>query len=253
MAKSNPSSQSKPGKKDRRAVLDEMRREQERAEKKRTYAIVAACAVVALVIIGLGAIPLIQDAQRDSKFEGKALTEIGAPAGQAGCGEVITEPATGSADHLEQGTPIPYDTAPPAFGPHYPAPAPMGRKFYTEDRPEVGNLVHNLEHGYNILWYDETVADDADLLAQVEAIANQFPGTNDPENKFIAAPWTSEDGEPFPDGKHLAMTHWSMGGTNGNEDGQLGIWQYCEAPSGEAVAQFVEDYPFTDSPEPGAA
>ena len=37
------------------------------------------------------------------------------------------------------------------------------RKFYTEDdRPELEALVHNLEHGYTILWYDETIADDAD-------------------------------------------------------------------------------------------
>jgi hypothetical protein len=27
---------------------------------------------------------------------------------------------------------------------------------------------------------------------------------------------------------------------------------YCDAPSGEVVSSFVEDYPFTDSPEPNA-
>jgi hypothetical protein len=129
----------------------------------------------------------------------------------------------------------------------------MTRKFYTaKDRPDVGYLVHNLEHGYNILWYDETVADDDKQVAAVEAIANKFPGT-DFENKFIAAPWTADDGEPFPDGAHVALTHWSMGGTNGNPEGQQGITQYCDAPSGEVVAQFVEDYPYTDSPEPGAS
>jgi hypothetical protein len=44
-----------------------------------------------------------------------------------------------------------------------------------------------------------------------------------------------------------------MGDTNGNPEGQLGITQYCGEPSGEAVAAFVEDYPYTDSPEPGAS
>ena len=115
-------------------------------------------------------------------------------------------------------------------------------------------LVHNLEHGYNILWYDETVAADDGLLKEIEDIAGKFPGSTDPRNKFIAAPWTSEDGADFPQGSHIALTHWSAGGTSGGEPSdQEGIWQYCEAPSGEAVASFVEDYPFTDSPEPNAA
>ena len=51
-----------------------------------------------------------------------------------------------------------------------------------------------------------------------------------------------------PDGKHIALTHWSVG--DGEE--QVGVWQYCDAPSGEAVAQFAEDYPYSDSPEPAA-
>ena len=37
------------------------------------------------------------------------------------------------------------------------------RKFYTsDDRPAVATLVHNLEHGFTLLWYDETIADDGD-------------------------------------------------------------------------------------------
>jgi hypothetical protein len=130
----------------------------------------------------------------------------------------------------------------------------MSRKFYSEgDRPDLEYLVHNLEHGYNILWYDETIADDSDLLTEVKAISSKFPGTDDLKNKFIAAPWTSEDGKAFPDGTHIALTHWSVSreGT-GDAGAQKGIWQYCAKPSGEAVSKFVEDYPYTDSPEPMA-
>jgi predicted outer membrane protein len=36
--------------------------------------------------------------------------------------------------------------------------------------------VHNLEHGYNLLWYDDTVAKNADELAVVKAIAAKFEG-----------------------------------------------------------------------------
>ena len=236
--------------KDRRAVVEKMRREQERAEKRRTYVVIAACAVVGLVIIGLGAYPLLKQNQVSSG----ELETIGVGSVEAGCQDVTSKPAEGAADHKEVGTQIDYPDAPPAFGPHYPAPAPMSRKFYSPgDRPELEYLVHNLEHGYNILWYDETVADDGDLLAQVKAIANKFPGTDKLENKFIAAPWTADDGEAFPDGTHVALTHWSVSREGTGDAGeQQGIWQYCAQPSGEVVADFVENYPYTDSPEPMA-
>ncbi len=249
MGKSSKASKSERN--DRRAVVEQMRRDQQRAEKRRTYVIIAACAVVGLVIIGLGAYPLIKQSQVASGD----LETIGVPAGQAGCQEVQTEPATGSANHRPEGERIFYENAPPAFGPHYATPVPMSRKFYTpDDRPQVEYLVHNLEHGYNILWYDETIAEDEDLVNQVRAIAEKFPGASDPRNKFIAAPWTADDGPPFPEGAHVALTHWSVGGAEGAEAGeQQGIWRYCDQPSGEVVAEFVENYPYTDSPEPNAA
>ena len=238
--------------KDRRAVVEQMRREQHRAERRRTSAIIAVCAVVGLVIIGLGAYPVIKDAQQQSALEGKDLTALGVPLDQASCTEVQDEEAVGSADHRPETEQLTYPAAPPAFGPHYPVWATLSRKFYTEqDRPPVGELVHNLEHGYSILWYDDAVAADDQELAVVKGIANKFAGT-DLEDKFIAAPWTPADGKSFPDGAHVALTHWSMGGTNGNPEGQRGVTQYCGDVSGEAVAQFVEDYPYTDSPEPNA-
>ena len=234
--------------KDRRAVVEQMRREQQRAEKRRTYAIIAACVVVGLVIIGFGAYPLL----KESQVSAGELETIGVPAAQAGCQDIETEPAEGSSDHKQVGTKVDYPDSPPAFGLHYPAPAPISRKFYTAgDRPELEYLVHNLEHGYNILWYDETIADNDDLLTQVKAISNKFPGADDLKNKFIAAPWTSDDGAAFPDGAHIALTHWSVGREGTGDAGeQQGIWQYCAEPSGEVASRFVEDYPYTDSPEP---
>jgi hypothetical protein len=238
---------------DRRAVIEQMRKEQQRAEKKRTGAIIAVAAVIGLVIIGMGAYPLIKDSRTQDALGKEELAGLGVAADAAGCQDIVVKKATGSADHRPEGSDLPYTDAPPATGAHYPTWAPMTRKFYTaQDRPELGYLVHNLEHGYSILWYDETIADDDEKLAVVKAISKKFPGT-DFENKFIVAPWTSEDGGSFPDGAHVALTHWSMGGTNGNPKGQHGITQFCGEPSGEAVASFVEDYPYTDSPEPGAS
>ena len=237
---------------DRRAVVEQMRREQQRAEKRRTYMLIAVVAVVALVIIGAGAYPLISDSLNKSKLAKQDLASLGVSAAAAKCTAPAAEKASGNNDHRPEGSNLAYTASPPATGPHYPVTAPMTRKFYTAaDRPQLGYLVHNLEHGYSILWYDQTVAKDDKQLTAVKAIAEKFTGT-EMQDKFIAAPWTSDDGDPFPNGAHVALTHWSMGGTHGNPKGQHGITQYCAQPSGEAVSTFVKDYPYTDSPEPGA-
>jgi hypothetical protein len=237
----------KPKDKDRRAVVEQMRREQKRPVKRRTTAIIVACAVVALAIV---AIPAYQVFKQEKAAAGE-LTTIGVPADKAGCQDIITKSAEGNNDHREEGSTIIYPDAPPAFGPHYAQPASFSRKYYAiGDRPAVSYLVHNLEHGYNILWYDQTVADNADQLAAVKAIASKFEGKK-LTDKFIAAPWTDKDGKAFPGGAHVALTHWSMGDDPSGKS-QVGVWQYCQRPSGEVVSEFVKKYPYTDSPEPTA-
>jgi hypothetical protein len=234
--------------KDRRAVVEQMRLDQQRAERRRTLIIISACLVVGLVIIGAAAVPLI----RQNQLTDKPLNELGASSGSAGCQDLVKKKASGTQDHQPEGTTIPYADAPPAFGPHYPQPAAFARKFYTaDDRPRVEQVVHNLEHGYNLLWYDDTIAKDSDKLAAVKAIASKFEGT-ELADKFIAVPWTSKDGKAFPKGTHVALTHWSAGGDPSDVSKQQGIWQYCADPSGEVVTQFTKDYPYTDSPEPQA-
>ncbi len=116
--------------------------------------------------------------------------------------------------------------------------------------------MHNLEHGYTILWYDQSIADDDEAVNAIEGIADKFKGSDNFRFKFIAAPWTSEDeaesGE-FPKDQHVAFSHWSAGG-NGETDTtkQEGVWQYCSDVSGAALKTFMDDYPYTDSPEPDA-
>ena len=123
------------------------------------------------------------------------------------------------------------------------------------DRPELESLIHNLEHGYTILWYDETVAEDESVLNELRAVAKKFPGTDNYRYKFIAAPWTADaaDGTKFPEGQHIALTHWSIGGEGETDTSkQVGVWKYCSEFSGEALEKFMLDYPYLDSPEPGA-
>jgi len=245
MAKANKSNKDR----DRRAVVEQMRRDQKKAERRRTIVVVSACVVVALVIVGLAAIPLL----KQNSLTSGDLASIGASEKAAACTPIQTKKANGNQDHKPQGTPISYDDAPPAFGPHWPSPAPFERKFYTaDDRPEVEFLVHNLEHGYTLLWYDDTIAKSSDQLAVVKAIAKKYEGSQKLTDKFIAVPWTSKDGKAFPAGKHVALTHWSAGGDPGDVSKQKGVWQYCGDPSGAVVQKFMEEYPYSDSPEPQA-
>ena len=248
----------KPAKSDRQAVIDEIRKKQKGSERNRGLAIVGVCALIAVLIVGAAAFKPIKDWWDARQYNGKDLASIGAPASV--CGKVTTQPATGNQQHVPTGTPVDYSTAPPAFGKHWNeagvAPAPMSRKFYApEDRPPLEALVHNLEHGYTILWYDSTIADDSGAVTQMHAIADKLSSTTNFRDKFIAAPWTSKDegGKKFPSGQHVAFTHWSAGGTGGTDPKkQVGVFQYCSDVSGAALNSFMLKYPYTDSPEPSA-
>ena len=92
-----------------------------------------------------------------------------------------TKKAEGNQDHVEVGTPMSYPDAPPAFGQHWNMWDSMDRKLYTtSDRPELGELVHNLEHGYTILWYDETIADSDVQDGRAARHRLQAPGHHQP-------------------------------------------------------------------------
>ncbi|WP_372736172.1 DUF3105 domain-containing protein [Nocardioides sp.] len=246
----------KPAKSDRQAVIEQMRKKQKGADRRRGFAIVGVCSVIALTILALAIFPIVKRNLDLREFNGLALEKIGAPA--SACQDITTKPADGNQDHVPVNTPVTYTDSPPTFGAHWNeanlAPAPMERKFYTaNDRPALEALMHNLEHGYTILWYDETAAEDTAMLNEIEGIASKFSGTSNFRYKFKAVPWTSADGEPFPADQHIALTHWSAGGSGETDTAkQIGVWQYCSEPSGEAVKDFMIEYPYTDSPEPDA-
>lgn len=248
----------KTAKTDRQKVIDDIRKRQKSADKRRGYLIVGVCVVVALLIVGAAAYRPIKNSWDLRSYNDKALDEIGGPA--SACQDITTKPANGNQEHVPDSQQVTYDDAPPAFGSHWnnaEAPASMSRKFYTDDdRPELEALVHNLEHGFTIVWYDETIADDSSAVTELEAVAKKFPGTTNLRYKFFAVPWTDEDVKEsgaFPDGQHIAITHWSAGGTGVTDaTKQVGVWQYCSEFSGEALDEFMVKYPYLDSPEPTA-
>ena len=162
----------KQAKTDRQAVIESIRSQQKNEERRRGLMIVGVCAVVALLIIGLAAYRPIKNWWDLRQFRDVAIDKIGAPASV--CEKPTTKKATGNQQHVPDGQEIFYQDSPPAFGEHYNTPDPMERKLYTEgDRPGLGILVHNLEHGYTIVWYDETVAGDTEQMSELRGHRRQ--------------------------------------------------------------------------------
>lgn len=236
----------KPPSNDRQAKIDAIRSQQQNSERRRGLIIVGACVLAALAIVSFPVYSILSDRAELSQFEDLDLATIGASA--SACTDITTEPASGGAEHVPYPEQVTYDTAPPAFGNHWNeqgvAPAVFERKFYApEDRPEVESLVHNLEHGYTILWYDETIAENDDAITELRGLAAKFADSDNFRSKFIAVPWTTEDGASFPEDMHVALSHWSVGGDGDPSGEQTGAWQYCSETSGEALNSFMLSTP----------
>ena len=235
----------KPAKKPetaRREKLDALRREQQAAERRRTRIVVGVAVLVALGLVTAAAVPLVSNWLDDPGR--RDWSDFGVAASDASCDAVVEEETTGARDHRADGEAIEYASAPPTSGPHYAVPASFNRKFYTEsDRPEIERLVHNLEHGYTILWYDPAVLDDQestmrDLATKVTAADSEL--AEEVAGKFLIAPWDTARGE-FPEGKSYALTHWGA---------EQGYKQLYGDLSGEVVRDFLTEHPVSDSPEP---
>lgn len=209
-------------------------------ERNRLVLVLAAVGVV-LVLCVVGAIVALNGDD--------SAPATGSKSPVAGCDPVITKPTDRNQQHINPPTPISYPDSPPSFGEHRPTPAPFGRPFYSADRPELGDLVHSMEHGYTIAWYDDTAAADSAAMAELKRIAEDYQTV---QGRFIAAPWHAADGAPFPEGRHVALTRWSADAHDpANEALQRGNWMYCGGVDRGAIKAFFDRWPNSESPEPG--
>jgi len=231
--KSNP--EARPGAA-RRARVEELKRAQKSAERRKNWTMAG---VGVLIAAGLIAIPVVQVIHNNHK-KNRQPADIGVSAAAAMCDAEITDPASGGQNHVGGGVHVDYATVPPSSGKHFEIPATVSSRGYytTKDVPTIEQLVHNLEHGYTVAWYDPKI--DGGELSQLKDLAGLLH--NKPQYyKFIAAPWDTTRGA-FPTGKPLALTHWG---------GQTSAYrQFCGHVSGAAVQTFMNAHPASDSPEP---
>ena len=101
-------------------------------------------------------------------------------------------PVMVSSPHIEKDTdPGTYNSDPPTSGRHYAEEADAG--FYDTNiyTYPAGYLVHNLEHGYIIYWYNCDLLSESsctELKTQLKQVINDLGQT-----KVIAYPWPSID------------------------------------------------------------
>ncbi|HET7399716.1 MAG TPA: DUF3105 domain-containing protein [Intrasporangium sp.] len=239
---------------DRRARVAAMQAQQKAAERRRLLAVIAACAVVILAIAGGVAWAIMGERNKEQA----ALDKLSNGAASAACDPVITDPAVGSSDHFGPGTNKPeqtkaeYTTVPPSSGPHLASPVLGERRVYTvADAPAVESLVHNLEHGYTILWYDPSV--EKEQAGAFDALAKKINAMPEAGNKFLITPWDTSRGA-FPAGKKYALSHWfAKADSSGKVTEQAGKRQLCGGLSTEVVESFVKANPWSAAPEAGAA
>lgn len=234
---------------DRRERIAEQQRVEKAREKRVRLLIIAASAAVLLVLVAAIGYAVL-DARKNTPEV--AIASIGVPAAAASCDPPTTDKAKASGDHIKPGEKVKYDTVPPSTGPHLDAPQVGERKFFTAaDRPAMEVLVHNLEHGYSILWYDVAAGEAKKTqLEELAKVANELPPS---AGKFIVSAWDPAYGQ-FPAGKKFALSHWSATvGPDGKVSAPAGNRQLCGDLSGEVVKSFVEKFPRTASPEPDAA
>ena len=122
----------------------------------------------------------------------------------------------------------PYHSVPATSGPHWSSadsPGPWG--VYNNAQPQE-RLLHNLEHGGIVIWYQPAKLDSAELTALQTYVRQQITTV---QFKVILSPWNDADfGHP------IAVTAWD--------------WLlYLDSANVDAIRTFLDAH-YGDAPEP---
>jgi hypothetical protein len=210
----------------------------------RAWSLFAASAALALTACSGSDSPA--DAAADRGTETTPVSGTATDEANGGCADEVTNKAA-TAGHEKNGTEMNYEVVPPVSGLHWEQWDDLTQQVYeVDERPELGKLVHSQEHGWTIVWYAESLADDDAAMAELQAASDTVNDAG--AVKVVFVPWTEDDGDAFPDDATIAMTHWT-GSANGDE---LEVRQFCTTINADAVLAFSERNPYTNSREPNA-
>jgi len=240
---SNRKHETRRANRDRRQRIEEMRKQQRAAERRKNFMFVGSAIVVALVLISAAVIPAyLHDRNQKAKSKAGYQAKPTSAEKAAGCLGVHNDPLSPAGQHVS--TAINYtkqkygDTKggtppiPPSGGQHNSISLGDTNRFYPlSDKPRPERAVHNLEHGYVVVWYDDKLP--AAEVTKLESLSKS--GTF--SRMLVVGWWQGE----LPAGKHVVLTSW-------------GRTDRCSTVSDKVISAFYSDH-LNDkiAPEAGAA
>jgi hypothetical protein len=215
----------KSSRSERRARVEEMRRQQQRKERRSSFLIYGVGSFLAVAVLLLAVVPSVLQSRTRSEQRSVGYVKPASAAAKAANCTGVRNDAQISRDHVT--TTVDYqklladkgEQIPPSSGPHNANPLPDSIHFYQRaDKPTLERAVHNLEHGFILGWYDNELPQTE--VTKLQTLAGQAG------DRFIAVPW---DRGVFPDGRHFVLSAWDR-------------TQRCGTVSGDAIAEFVKTY-----------
>jgi Protein of unknown function (DUF3105) len=125
----------------------------------------------------------------------------------------------------------PYSSVPATSGPHWDPSAVGNWGVYSTPQPET-QLIHNLEHGGIVIWYDAEALDADGIDALTTYVNDQTASGISGRYKFILSPWGGPEPLPSP----VVATAWRF-------------MLELETADTEAIDQFARSR-YGRSPEP---
>ncbi len=101
----------------------------------------------------------------------------------------------------------PYSSLPATSGPHWDPSGIANWGVYTTPQPET-QLIHNLEHGGIVIWYDPEALTVESIDALTGYVQNQNASGLSGRYKFILSPWGAS--EPLPAPVVATAWRWSL-------------------------------------------
>ena len=108
----------------RRAIAEQMRKDQARKERQRSILILGACVTVVLALLGGAVFVYVKDMREEKAAAGLKIADLGVKTSAAGCDpvkgkKVDLEVQKDGTYHVPVGSKVDYPDAPPAFGYHW--------------------------------------------------------------------------------------------------------------------------------------
>lgn len=166
--------------------IDRRRVDQHQADDGQSRAVLyGAAALVVVLLAGAVYVTVFAGGDDPSGPEAQPLPDRGDEA----LLQAVEEFPSQGRNHVSTGTQVDYSTTPPTSGPHYGSWTDPG--YYTDAQP-AGGLVHSLEHGYVVIYYDP-----AEITPEAEESLRTFAAAHDQQWQAVVVVPSDDIESPY--------------------------------------------------------